>query len=222
MPTPREPNRRPPLLRLLTGFSVLGLLAGCSSIEGFLPRGDSNSAVMGLGANPPKIAHLGANPSEKPIVRPVASVDINCPPVDVPDQGAAYRVGGPENASVRYQFTIGDTARQCDPAGPGQATIKVGVKGALVVGPAGSPGTYSVPLRVAVIRQSDNKPVYSKTFKVEAATDGVVAGAFQIVTDPIPVPMPTLQLADVYSVSVGFVGGGGAAAAPRHRRRHSG
>ena len=37
--------------------------------------------------------------------------DINCPEVDIAEGGAAYRVGGADNASVRYQFNIGDTAR---------------------------------------------------------------------------------------------------------------
>ena len=128
-------------------FAAFGLLAGCSSVESFLPHGDPNASAIALGANPPKTAQPGANPSEKPTVRPVASVDINCPPVDVAEDGAAYRVGGAESASVRYQFNIGDTARQCDPAGPGQASIKVGVKGDVVIGPAGSAGTYSVPLK---------------------------------------------------------------------------
>jgi hypothetical protein len=217
----RQPNRGGSAIRLLAGFAAAGLLVGCGSVERLIPHGDPDASAIALGANPPKTAQPGANPSEKPIARPVASTDINCPPVDVPDQGAAYRVGGAENQSVRYQFNIGDTARECDPAGPGQATIKVGVKGNLVIGPAGSPGTYSVPLKVVVTRESDNKPIYSKTFKIEAASDGVSAGAFRIVTDPIPVPMPTFQLADVYSISVGFEAGGGGAA-PRHKRRHSG
>ncbi|HKN31204.1 MAG TPA: hypothetical protein VJY34_26345 [Roseiarcus sp.] len=221
MPKSFTTNGRP-FVRVLLSIAALGLLAGCNSVTDYLPHGDSNASAIALGANPPKTAQPGANPSEKPIQRPVASIDINCPPVDVADDGAAYRVGGPDNASVRYQFNIGDTARQCDPAGPGQASLKIGVKGEVVVGPAGSAGTYSVPLKIVITREGDNKPVFSKTYKVEATTDGVAAGAFQIVTEPILVPMPTLQLADLYSVSVGFEGGSAAAAPKRHRRHPSG
>ncbi len=213
---------RPTFVRVVFSLAALCLVAGCSTVESvqnFLPHGDPDAAAIALGANPPKTGQPAARPSEKPIVRPVASIDINCPSVDVALDGAAYRVGGADNTSVRYQFNIGDTARECDPAGPGQATIKVGVKGEVVIGPAGSPGTYSVPLKIVVARQGDSKPVYSKTFKVEAATDGIAAGAFRLVTEPILVPMPTLQLADLYTISVGFEGGA-AAAAPRHRRRH--
>jgi hypothetical protein len=224
MPKSLATNRHPCFVGVLLSLAASGLLAGCSTVEtvqSFLPRGDPNAATMALGANPPKTAHPGANASEKPIVRPVASIDINCPPVDVAEDGAAYRVGGADNESVRYQFNIGDTARQCDPAGPGQASIKIGVKGEVVIGPAGSPGTYSVPLRI-VVTGADKKEVFSKTYKVEATTNGFSVGSFEVVTEPIVVPMPTLQLADVYSISVGFQAVAPVAAPHRHRRHPTG
>ncbi len=222
MPKSLVTNGRPSFVRVLLPVAAFGLLGGCSTVEGFLPHGDPNATTLALGANPPKTAHPGANASEKPIMRPVASIDINCPPVDVAEDGAAYRVGGADNGSVRYQFNIGDTARQCDPAGPGQASIKIGVKGEVVMGPAGSPGTYSVPLRIVIMSETDKKPVFSKTYKVEATTDGVSDGPFEIVTEPIVVPMPTLQLADLYSISVGFQALAPVAAPHRHRRRPAG
>ena len=85
--------------------------------------------------------------------------------------------------------------------------MKIGVKGEVVIGPAGSAGTFSVPLKITVTQEADKKQVFSQTYKVEATTDGVTAGHFRVVTDPITLPMPTLQLADIYSISVGFEGG---------------
>ena len=123
---------------------------------------------------------------------------------------------------MRYQFNIGDTARECDPAGPGQATIKIGVAGNLVIGPAGTPGTYSVPLRITVTHDADKKEVYSKTYKVEATADAVSSAQFRIVADPIPVAMPTLLLANVYTITIGFEGGGTAAAPRAHIRKVAG
>jgi hypothetical protein len=64
-----------------------------------------------------------------------------------------------------------------------------------------------------------NKPVFSQTYQAEAATDGVRAGAFRIVTDPINLPMQTLQLADVYSISVGFEGGTGGPSPTGHKKK---
>ena len=45
------------------------------------------------------------------------------------------------------------------------------------------------------------------------------AGQFRIVTDPISLPMPTLQLADLYSITVGFEGGTGGPSPSGHKSR---
>ena len=211
---------RATLLRIALFSTALGALAGCSAVGSFFANRDPNANQVNLGANPrPTAGQPAANPSEKPIVLPVASQDINCPEVDIADSGAALRVGGPDNASVRYQFNIGDTARECDPAGPQQATIKIGVSGEVVIGPAGSAGTFNAPLKISVTRDSDKSQVFSQTYRVEATTDGVTAGAFRVVTDPIPLPLPTLQLADLYSISVGFEGGTGGGSPTHHKQK---
>jgi hypothetical protein len=160
-----------------------------------------------------------ANPTDRLKVLPVAAQDINCPDVTVADGGAALRVGGPENSSVRYQFNIEDTARQCDPAGAGQAGVKIGVSGQVVMGPAGQAGTFSAPVKITVTRLTDNTSVFSQTYRAEATTDGVRAGQFRIVTDPVNLPMPTLQLADLYSITVGFEGGTGGPSPTGHKSR---
>ncbi len=207
------------LFRSLLVVAALAVLSGCSSVGAWFAHRDPNANSVNLGAIPPPVAKPGANPSEKPIVLPVASQDIYCPTVDLAEGGAALRVGGADNASVRYQFNIGDTARECDPAGPGQATLKIGVAGEVVVGPAGSAGTFSAPLKITVTHNGDKKEVFSKTFTVEATTDGVQAGGFRVVTDPIPLPLTTLQLADEYSITVGFASNGGGAPPPKRRRQ---
>jgi hypothetical protein len=222
---------RAKLVRMALLSMMVGALAGCdtvggavgsvgSSVGGFFSHQDPSVATLNAGANPRPVAGKPAsNPSDKPKVLPVASQDINCPEVTIADAGAALRVGGPDNPSVRYQFNIMDTARQCDPAGPSQAAMKIGVKGAVVMGPAGSPGTFSAPLKITITRESDKTDVFSQTYQVQAATDGVTAGAFRVVTDPITVPMPTLQLADVYSITVGFEGGTGGPSPTRHKNK---
>jgi hypothetical protein len=214
------------LVRTALLSTALGALAGCSTVEsvggsvgGFFSSHDPNAEALNSGVDPRQVAGKPAtNPSEKPKVLPVASQDINCPDVDIADGGAALRVGGPDNPSVRYQFNIGDTARQCDPAGPGQAALKVGVAGHVVIGPAGAPGTFTAPLKITVARAGDNTPVFSQTYRVEATTNGTAAGDFRVVTDPISLPMPTLQLADVYTITVGFEGGTGGPSPTGHKK----
>src|SRR5271154_609008 len=225
------------LVRIALLSTTVGALAGCdtvggavgsvgSSVGGLFSHQDPDIYTLNAGANPRPVAGKPAtNPSDRPKVLPVASQDINCPEVVIANDGAALRVGGPDNQSVRYQFNIGDTARQCDPAGPSQAALKIGVKGEVVIGPAGAPGTFNAPLKVTVTRESDKTDVFSQTYRVEAATDGVTAGAFRVVTAPITLPMPTLQLADVYSIPVGFEGGTAGTGGPsptRHKKKTSG
>jgi hypothetical protein len=225
---------RATLVRIALLSTALGGLTGCdtvggamssagSSVGGFLSHRDPAAEGVNLGATPNSkqvVLQPTANPTDRLKVLPVAAQDINCPDVTVADGGAALRVGGPENPSVRYQFSIGDTARQCDPAGPGQASIKIGVSGQVVMGPAGAAGTFSAQVKITVTRLTDNTSVFSQTYRAEATTDGVRAGQFRIVTDPVNLPMPTLQLADLYSITVGFEGGtGGPAPTGRKSRR---
>ncbi len=224
---------RATLVRIALLSTALGALTGCdtvggamssagSSVGGFLSHRDPNAQSINLGASAdPRQAVLQptARPSDRLKVLPVASQDINCPAVTIADGGAALRVGGADNASVRYQFNIGDTARQCDPAGPGQGAIKVGVAGEVVIGPAGSAGTFSAPIKITVTQVGNDKPVFSQTYRAEATTDGVRAGQFRIVTDPINVPMSTLQLADVYSITVGFENGTGGPSPNGHKSK---
>ena len=224
---------RAPLVRIAFLSTALGALTGCgtvggavssagSSVGGFFSHPDPSAQGLNLGATPNSkqvVLQPTANPTDRLKVLPVASQDINCPDVTVADGGAALRVGGPENSSVRYQFNIGDTARQCDPAGPGQAGVKIGVSGQVVIGPAGQAGTFSAPVKITVTRLTDNTSVFSQTYRAEATTDGVKAGQFRIVTDPINLPMPTLQLADLYSITVGFEGGTGGPSPTAHKTR---
>jgi hypothetical protein len=225
---------RATLVRIALLSTALGALTGCdtvggamssagSSVGGFFSHSDPDAATVNLGATPNSkqtVVQATAHPTDRLKVLPVAAQDINCPDVTVADGGAALRLGGPDNASVRYQFSLGDTARQCDPAGAGQAAIKIGVSGQVVMGPAGSAGTFSAPIKITVTQVGTDKPVFSQTYRAEATTDGVRAGQFRIVTDPISVPMPTLQLADLYSITVGFENGtGGPAPTGRKTRR---
>ena len=48
--------------------------------------------------------------------------------------------------NLRYQVTIGGTARECRMEG-GLVSIKVGMEGRVILGPEGSAGSVDVPLR---------------------------------------------------------------------------
>ena len=68
----------------------------------------------------------------------------------------------PAALDMRYQGTIIRTARECH-VNAGVMTMKVGVEGRIITGPAGGPGTVDVPLRIAVVKEGVNP----KTVAVE-------------------------------------------------------
>ena len=198
-------------LRFGVVAAFAGLVGGCSTLESMIPRhGEENPGA------PTRVSNdQGGNL----IVLPRNALDIDCPVIEVQDGTSAVRVGGQSNESVRYQFNIAETARECQPRGD-QFTIKVGVAGHLLIGPAGSPGAYSATLRVVIRRSSDEKPVISKTYRVEANTGAGGEGSYQLVTEPFALPFTHREMDQDYTILVGFDNGhGGIAIKPVVKRR---
>jgi hypothetical protein len=166
----------------------------------------------------PGPAQSATKDSERIVKLPASAAELDCPEVDVLDGGATARVGGADSQSVRYQFDITDVARECDPQGA-QFALKIGVAGRLLIGPAGSPGSYSSALHITVKREADGKPVYQKTLSVAANTGAEAQAPFRIVTEPILLPLTRAHLDDDYSISVGL-GSGGGEVTHRKRGRH--
>jgi hypothetical protein len=107
--------------------------------------------------------------------------------------------------NLRYQVGIGDTARECKLAG-GTVTMRVGVQGRVVLGPAGVPGQIDVPLRLAVVHEGPNpKTIMTKLNRVPVTVppgDGNVS--FTMIEEDISFPMPRAGIIDEYIVYVGF------------------
>lgn len=141
--------------------------------------------------------------SERLKVLPISSAELDCPSVNIAEGGSTVRVGGPDNASVRYQFTISDQARECVPQGD-NFELKIGISGLLLVGPAGKPGPYSTELSVVVVDAKDKKPLSRKSYKITADTKGDAQASFQLVVDPIVLPMTRTDLDNLYDVTIGF------------------
>ncbi len=194
------------LKRALRGAAHFGLaiavafgLAACSHNTGSFDADDPTQS---------KLANLMALVEFKPLPKqPTPTDPILCPEIQILDGTSADRIYAPgtdqSNASVRYQFSIEDVARDCQ-VSAGQVAMKIGVAGRVLLGPAGSAGNYPAPIRVAIINVGDGSPVVSKLYQVPTSVaDGQTEAPFTLVTDPLSVPAVD-HFAQNYTIKVGF------------------
>src|SRR5512147_1785920 len=183
--------------------AVLGLslvLAGCGSSNLF------NTSALDLFSTSSKATTGDTETGTE------SATNVECPSVNVRTGAATLMIGSkpgdgePSAADLRYQATIIRTARECH-VNTGTMTMKVGVEGRVITGPAGGPGTVDVPLRLAVVQEGINPKTILSKFTREQVT---VANAVDRVTfthiDPeisFPMPQPA-ALIDAYVVYVGF------------------
>jgi hypothetical protein len=194
-------------MRLLSVAAVAGLCAACNSLGSLDP---ANLMSHASGTATATATNQAAADSE----------DIDCPTIEVQDGTAYVRVGGQANDSVRYQFVIANTARECHIHG-GQFGVKIGVAGHLLIGPAGSPGAYAAQLRIVVRHDADQKPVFSQAYTIEANTAGGSQAPFQFVSDPIMLPFTHKEADQDYTLLVGFDTGHAAEAPKAHRKNRA-
>ena len=138
--------------------------------------------------------------------------DVECPSVSVRTGAATLMIGSkpgegePSALDLRYQATIIRTARECQ-VNSGIMTMKVGIEGRVITGPAGGPGTIDVPLRIAVVQEGVNpKTIVSKFASVQVTVASAVDRVPFAHVDPeisFPMPQPLADI-DAYVVYVGF------------------
>ena len=198
---------------VLAGAAALAL-AGCgSSLDPMGGTGPLASVIAFNGAAaPPPIPEVGARPA-----------DFDCPHVETFEGKAALRVGGEASSSVRHQFSLGDVARECSLAG-NQISIKVGMQGRVLIGPAGGPGTYSTAVRIAVRSEKDQKIIASRSYRPSATIPAGESHAdFTVISEPLLVPFTRQQADEDYTVLVGFDGATGTGdVVQRKRKRRQG
>jgi hypothetical protein len=198
----------------MAALGIVGVvLSACSSTDDFFggrpppPTGGGNSASFGdrfrnLFGSGSDAASAVMTPS------PGATIEVDCPRVDI-RQGASTLMmnasGEPSALGLRYQATFGRTARECV-ASAGTLSIKVGVQGRVILGPAGAPGETSIPLRYALVREGvEPKTVWSKLYIVPVTIGaGQPNVPFTHVEEALTVPLPSGAELDNYVIYVGF------------------
>jgi hypothetical protein len=138
--------------------------------------------------------------------------DYDCPDVKVRAGAATFMIGTkpgegePSALDLRYQGSITRTARECHLTG-NIMTMKVGIEGRIITGPAGGPGNVDVPMRIAVVQEGVSPKVVASKFGREtvALTGSIDRVNFTHVTDDLSFPLPT-PVTDIsaFVVYVGF------------------
>src|SRR5665213_1352310 len=112
-----------------------------------------------------------------------------CPPIEIragTDTLPIYDRGHDgDDAYVRFEGSISKTARECHTIGD-TLTVKVGIAGRLTAGPKGGPGSFTVPLRVAVVKQHGDKVLFSQMSRAPVSISAPTYSAnFSYVIDNI-------------------------------------
>lgn len=209
-------RRAPSQGRAILLVGALATLVGCSRTAGSFDTDDSGQT---------KMSNLWALVQFKPIpAQPQPFAPVKCPEIGVQDGTADDRVYGPgddrSNANVRYQFSIVNFARDCQVVDK-QYQMKVGVEGRILLGPAGAPGTYAAPIRIAVVSRADGSATLSKLYQVPASVaEGQTEGPFTLVTDALSVPVTGRYSDQDYVIKIGFDSEANAGAPRVARHRH--
>jgi predicted small secreted protein len=155
-------------------------------------------------------------PSPEGVITSLAQPNLpNCPSVQIIEGTAALRGSGSADGAtgVTYQASVNNVARECGFDGANM-TLKVGIRGLVLLGTAGRPGTYNVPIRV-VVREGDAVKYSNLTRVAVSVPSGSTQGQFQHVATGIVLPQgPDAQ--DTYEVLVGIDSKG--ADTPRKKR----
>lgn len=104
------------------------------------------------------------------------------------------RGGEGDPTKLSYQASIVESTRSCDRT-TGMLRMNVAVAGRVVPGPAGAPGTITLPVKVSVVR-GDGEVQYSQVHNVQVAV-GAQVQQFMYNDTNVVVPIPadnTLQV----------------------------
>jgi hypothetical protein len=197
--TDRQLQRYGCALSFAPALWLLLAASGGAAMGGTVGTNNSSPGVSGASAFSVQLAQAQPPPP-----------DVNCPAAEVRRGAATLSIGptGERTAmSMKYQASFVRVARECALV-EGNMVMKVGVEGRVVLGPAGSPGPVSVPLRFAVVQETASggmRPITTKFIKIPVDVGATGNTPFVYVEEALSFPLPTPTTAlDDYIVYVGF------------------
>ena len=134
--------------------------------------------------------------------------ELDCPVVKIRAGASTYAVAAPgkqpAGSDVRYQATITRTARDCTRSS-GQIIARIGIQGRVIAGPAGTPATVEIPLRVAVVQAGVHEKVIStKVYRTSVSMSEDASVPFSLVGEDLTYTMPAGLTSDNYVFYIGF------------------
>jgi len=135
--------------------------------------------------------------------------NLDCPSVTVRSGAATLAVNAPgadpSATNLRFQASVSQTARECA-VSAGNMTMKIGIQGRVILGPAGTPGKVEVPMRLALVREGvEPRTIWTKLYRVPVTlSPGETNVAFVQVEEGMAFPVPSREDLEAYVVYVGF------------------
>jgi hypothetical protein len=206
----RSARRRLGRLALAVGSAfALTLLAGCSGSETSLSGETWLRDKVLFGTSKEEQERIAAEARAKAANIP-ATVDYDslpCPQAIVRDSATHYTIYArdeiPDAKAIRYQGTLNRVSRECK-FGPDGFTMKHGFAGRVLLGPKGSPGSVTLPVRVDLVGTREHI-VWSKVYKIEAVIGpGQTSVPFVHVADDIAYQPKQGEFLRDFRVNVGF------------------
>jgi hypothetical protein len=202
------------LVAVLAGCASVGNMLGSSSPSTPAPVESNTTSAEPYETTPQKdslttmILGKQADTPGPEIFRPD---ELPCPEVTVRPGASTLQIGSKGTVGevsamdLRYQGTLIRFSRECK-FSPTVITMKLGIEGRIIVGPAGGPGQVDVPVRFALVQEGPSpKTVLSKLAHIPVTVGGEGTVDFTHVDPDVVFPMPRPQSSlDQYVVYVGF------------------
>ena len=176
------------------GVRAWTLRAGAVAATALLLAGCSMGDMFGSAGPAPVSSAQTANPTAQELsaaaTAALPAIATECPPIKVRPGGEALffygkgKVGDPH--ALNYQAILDKQSRNCV-ASNGLITVKMGVVGRVLIGPAGSQQKVDVPIRFVVER--DGVAMYSEKYEIPTAIDpSTSSGEFVKVVENVAIP----------------------------------
>jgi hypothetical protein len=195
--------------------ALIAILAapGCSSLDfGSSSAPSDSSSSSSFTQRMKNMFSSGSSSGQEKVAATAPSgpdPNLECPSVTVRSGAATLAVNAPgaepSPTNLRFQATVAQTARECA-VNAGNMTMKIGIQGRVILGPAGTPGKIEVPMRLALVREGvEPRVIWTKLYRVPVTVSpGETNVPFVQVEEGMSFPVPSRDDLEAYVVYVGF------------------